>query len=204
VLLSILAIVVYPALPKGAIDPYGSVEPRAAWITVILMAGIGFVNYVLWKSSSRSRYGRRTRGHEAGIAIAFFPYLGSQVRCDFLALQVSGALAQRQFGEWGLYATSIFGGLVSSASAVAAAATLAANGTISAQTAGVSAVIASLMSVLSNRPLVMRARNRDLTSRLGVVLGIIMSLGVAGGIGQKYVLHLVHPGDATSRRAGPP
>ncbi len=60
-LLAILAIVIYPALPVGAIGPWGLVEPRAAWGTVILIAGIGFVNYVLWKM-----YGSR------GVAIAGF------------------------------------------------------------------------------------------------------------------------------------
>ncbi|MEZ4620537.1 MAG: MgtC/SapB family protein [Caldilineaceae bacterium] len=49
ILLGILAFVIYPALPEGSIDPWGALEPRAAWITVILIAGIGFINYVLWK-----------------------------------------------------------------------------------------------------------------------------------------------------------
>ena len=49
ILLAILAFVIYPALPEGSVDPWGAVEPRAAWITVILIAGIGFVNYILWK-----------------------------------------------------------------------------------------------------------------------------------------------------------
>ena len=48
-LLAILAIVIYPALPEGAVGPWGLIEPRAAWVTVILIAGIGFFNYVLWK-----------------------------------------------------------------------------------------------------------------------------------------------------------
>jgi uncharacterized membrane protein (DUF4010 family) len=47
--LAILAIVIYPALPEGAVGPMGLIEPRAAWLTVLLIAGIGFVNYVLWK-----------------------------------------------------------------------------------------------------------------------------------------------------------
>lgn len=48
-LLAILAIVIYPALPEGPIGPWDMIEPRAAWVTVLLIAGIGFVNYVLWK-----------------------------------------------------------------------------------------------------------------------------------------------------------
>lgn len=49
ILLAVLAFVVYPALPEGAVDPWGLVEPRAAWVTVLLIAGIGFCNYVLLK-----------------------------------------------------------------------------------------------------------------------------------------------------------
>jgi uncharacterized membrane protein (DUF4010 family) len=60
-LLAILGIVIYPALPAGTLGPWGLIEPRATWATVILIAGIGFVNYVLWKT-----YGTR------GVAIAGF------------------------------------------------------------------------------------------------------------------------------------
>jgi uncharacterized membrane protein (DUF4010 family) len=49
ILLGILAFVVYPTLPATPIDPWGLVEPRAAWVTVILIAALGFVNYVLLK-----------------------------------------------------------------------------------------------------------------------------------------------------------
>ena len=48
ILLAIFAFVIYPALPSGPIGPWGLIEPRAAWITVILIAGIGFINYTLW------------------------------------------------------------------------------------------------------------------------------------------------------------
>ena len=50
ILLAVLAFVVYPALPAGTVDPWGVVEPRAAWLTVLLIAGIGFANYILLKA----------------------------------------------------------------------------------------------------------------------------------------------------------
>ena len=50
ILFAILAFVVYPILPRTALDPWGLVQPRAAWVTVILIAAIGFANYVLLKS----------------------------------------------------------------------------------------------------------------------------------------------------------
>ena len=49
ILLAVLAFVVYPALPAGHVDPWGLLEPRAAWVTIILIASIGFANYVLLK-----------------------------------------------------------------------------------------------------------------------------------------------------------
>jgi uncharacterized membrane protein (DUF4010 family) len=278
VLLAILAIVIYPALPVGAVDRYGLIDPRPAWITVILIAGIGFINYVLW-----NLYGNRgieltgflgglvnstvTVGELAGrvaqsgpsvvpavyqgillataamlvrnavlLAILAIPALISAVlpfalmlgttvvvarfrryKIDekespgaasiplespfsltsalkygaiFLALQVAGTLAQRQFGNLGVYITSVFGGLISSASAVAAVASLTTNGTIPAHVGGTSAVLASLMSVLSNWPLVIRARNKQLTLRLAIVLGIVFLFGFSGAFLQSYAASL--------------
>ena len=49
ILLAMLAFVAYPVLPPGNIDPWGLVEPRAAWITVLLIAALGFTNYILLK-----------------------------------------------------------------------------------------------------------------------------------------------------------
>lgn len=49
ILLAILAFAIYPALPAQPVDPWGLIAPRAAWVTVILIAAIGFVNYLLWK-----------------------------------------------------------------------------------------------------------------------------------------------------------
>jgi uncharacterized membrane protein (DUF4010 family) len=49
VLLAILAFVIYPALPEEPVDPWGLIRPRSAWVTVLLIAGPGFINYVLLK-----------------------------------------------------------------------------------------------------------------------------------------------------------
>jgi uncharacterized membrane protein (DUF4010 family) len=49
ILFAILAFIVYPVLPDGTIDPWHLIDPRAVWITVILVAGLGFANYVLLK-----------------------------------------------------------------------------------------------------------------------------------------------------------
>jgi uncharacterized membrane protein (DUF4010 family) len=49
ILLAILAFVVYPTIPEGTVDPWHLVDLRTAWVTVILIAALGFVNYVLLK-----------------------------------------------------------------------------------------------------------------------------------------------------------
>ena len=49
ILLAILAFVVYPVLPRGFADRWELLDLRAAWIIVMLIAGIGFVNYILLK-----------------------------------------------------------------------------------------------------------------------------------------------------------
>ena len=54
ILLAILAFVIYPGLPEGFVDPWNLVEPRSAWVTVLLIAAIGFANYLLFK-----KYGAR-------------------------------------------------------------------------------------------------------------------------------------------------
>src|SRR5437868_12486661 len=50
ILLAILAFIVYPVLPQAPLDPWGLVEPRTAWLTVILIAALGFANYILLKT----------------------------------------------------------------------------------------------------------------------------------------------------------
>jgi uncharacterized membrane protein (DUF4010 family) len=283
ILLAMLAFVAYPILPPGSVDPWGLVEPRPAWITVILIAGLGFTNYVLLKlygargieltgflgglvnstvtvteltQRARSADGRLSdvtyRGVVfataamlvrnavilgliaplalidaavpltlmiAGAAVAvlwrrgnphkdmtddqsgksrgapLLPTLESPFSLTaafkfgviFLALRIAGTLAQRALGEAGFYAVSAVGGVISSASAVASAANLAAAGTLPAQVAGNGAIIASAMSVIVNLPLVARvAKDRGLTLRTARVLGGIVLLGAFGCILQLF------------------
>src|SRR5574340_1284530 len=86
VMLAMLAIVIYPALPIGAVGPWQVFEPRAAWIAVILIAGIGFVNYTLWKL-----YGMR------GIELSGF--LGGLVNSNFTVIDMSSR-SRRQPDEF--------------------------------------------------------------------------------------------------------
>ena len=56
-LLGLLAFVIYPVLPDHTVDPWNLINPREAWLTIIAIAVLGFVNYVLLKIyNSRGLY----------------------------------------------------------------------------------------------------------------------------------------------------
>jgi uncharacterized membrane protein (DUF4010 family) len=98
-------------------------------------------------------------------------------------------LAQRWLGEIGFYAVSLLGGLISSASAVASAGSLASKGAIAVDVAGTGAVLASLTSALVNLPLAAQiARERSLTLRVAAALALIVALGVAGVLFSIFLL----------------
>jgi uncharacterized membrane protein (DUF4010 family) len=54
VLLGLFSFVIWPLLPNRYVDPWKLFEPREAWVTVVVVACIGFLNYVLLRI-----YGRR-------------------------------------------------------------------------------------------------------------------------------------------------
>lgn len=57
VLLGLLGFVIYPILPNDYFDRWHLLNPREAWITIVIVALIGFVNYVLLRLySSRGLY----------------------------------------------------------------------------------------------------------------------------------------------------
>jgi uncharacterized membrane protein (DUF4010 family) len=57
VLLGLLGFVVYPLLPNHFVDPWQLINPREVWVTVIVLAAIGFTNYVLLRLySTRGLY----------------------------------------------------------------------------------------------------------------------------------------------------
>jgi uncharacterized membrane protein (DUF4010 family) len=268
ILLGILAFVIYPALPTGSIDPWHILVPRDALVTVILIAGIGFINYILWKiygargieltsflaglvNSSVAVSELSTRAKETdgqlndiarrGIVLAtaamiirngallailspstfflaviplglmlftcgaFILILRRRPKSDeaqstpvlhlespfslsvalrygfiFLGLQVASVLAQDTLGQLGVYFTSFFGGLFSSSSAVAAVATLQTAGSVSANVAAISAVIASATSVIVNLPLIARAKEPHLVKQVGWIMMSVIVTGVLG------------------------
>jgi uncharacterized membrane protein (DUF4010 family) len=46
-LMAFITAVVYPLLPNSYIDPWHIINPRAIWLTVIIVSALNFVNYVL-------------------------------------------------------------------------------------------------------------------------------------------------------------
>jgi uncharacterized membrane protein (DUF4010 family) len=259
VLLGLIGFVIYPVLPNRYVDPWQLFNPRDAWISVIAIAGIGFVNYVLLRiystrglylgalfgglvNSSATVAELGARLQETGMVsrtttlcllttIAMFarnlilatifsprslsatliPLLAMTLvagfwvwrdrRIDenvpgtltltspvslskvvwfgaiFIAIQVAGTLLTKYFGSEGMLATGIFGGLVSSASTTAAAATMAMHGKISASLAGSTTVLTSLASAAVNVPIMWRtikdkAVVKGLTIKMATVLGV--------------------------------
>jgi len=47
VLLGLISVVILPLLPNRFVDPWELINPRQAWVIVVVIAGIEFLNYVL-------------------------------------------------------------------------------------------------------------------------------------------------------------
>jgi uncharacterized membrane protein (DUF4010 family) len=323
ILLGILAFVVYPVLPTRAVDPWGLIEPRSAWITVLLIATVGFGNYILLKLygargaaiagflgglvnstvvvaelAGRTRDTAGEDGHTSLVNAAYhgtvlataamllrngvlltilapvallrgaaIPLLLMLLTCAaltlptllkqpqpeqdtapdivdettsrtasacpaesasaestslrlkspfslsaalkfgliFLVLHVAGTLAQRGLGAFGVYAVSIAGGMVSSASAVASAGSLAAQGSVSPAVAGTGAVLASLASALINLPLIARVADTPiLITRVRRALLLVLLVGLVGALVQIPVAPALHQVFVLMTAAGQP
>jgi len=88
-------------------------------------------------------------------------------------------LLNRFFGSYGLLATGVFGGFVSSASTTAAAATMAMHGKITASLAGNVAIISSLASAIINLPIVWRSiKDKAVIRKLTIELLVVIGVGI--------------------------
>jgi uncharacterized membrane protein (DUF4010 family) len=262
VLLGLIGFVIYPVLPNRYIDPWQLFNPSDAWISVIAIAGIGFLNYVLLRiystrglylgalfgglvNSSATIAELGTRLKETGMlartttlclltTIAMFarnlilatifsprslsatlvPLLAMTMVAGFwiwrdhrieqpvpgtltltspisltkvlwfgavfISIQVVGTLLTKYFGSEGMLATGVFGGLVSSASTTAAAATMAMHGKITAALAGSATVVTSLASAAVNLPIVWKTtKNKAVVKALSIQLATVIGTGIA-------------------------
>jgi uncharacterized membrane protein (DUF4010 family) len=267
ILLAVLTFIVFPVLPTHPIDPWGLVQPRENWASVIIVAGLGFVNYVLLKIFGPSgmeitaffgglvnsrkvilELGLRLRElgvsllpsvHRGillataamlirnGLIVAFLApsailfsltplllmlavnwvlwlrvapasptgedtpalHLESPFQLSaalkfglvFLALNVVGALAQRHFGSASFYFVSILGGLLSSASSIASAATLVSHHEIPVVTGVNGIILSSLTSILANLPLIRGlVSDGGIKSKLCLALCLVAVVGLFG------------------------
>jgi uncharacterized membrane protein (DUF4010 family) len=261
VLLGLIGFVIYPVLPNRYVDPWQLFNPSDAWISVIAIAGIGFVNYVFLRiystrglylgalfgglvNSSATVAELAARAKETGVVartttlcllttIAMFarnlilatlfsprslsatlvPLLAMTLVAGlwiwrdhtiednvsgtlalaspislgkvlwfgalFITIQIVGTLLTRSFGSYGMLATGVFGGLVSSASTTAAAATLAMHGRISASLAGSTTVLTSLASAAVNLPIIWRAtKNKAVVRRVTIEIATVIAIGI--------------------------
>ncbi len=269
VLLGLIGFVIYPALPDHSIDRYSLINPREAWITVIAVAAIGFLNYVLLRLYARRGLyyaavlgglvnstatiaelaswvtGEGANALSMGITLSLLTVLAMFLRnfvilglfspasgklaaaplllmglaavlgiwrlrpreetepaeldldspvsmgkilrfgAMFLAIQVTGTLAQRYFGGAGFLVVSLIGGTVSSASTAAAAAHLSAHGELTPQLAATGAVLSSITSALTNIPVWARqTRRNDLAARLTWITLGLAAIGIAAVVGE--------------------
>ena len=274
ILLGLIGFVIYPLLPNRYVDRWQLFNPSDAWISIIAIAGIGFLNYVFLKIfSSKGLYlgavfgglvnstatiaEITTRIEEAGtpskittlssiinismftrnmilaaifvplsLTATLFPLLamscvaGIWIWKDyknekayggttpplkltspisiktifsfgllFIIIQISGTLVSRFLGDSGMLVTGFVGGLVSSASTTAAAATMAMHGQISPNIAGSTAIISSIASATINFPIVWRTikDKKLLQSFTWKLLAVIMT-----GITAVALDHIFH------------
>lgn len=272
ILLALLGFVVWPLLPGRYVDPWQLIEPREAWIIVVVIAGLGFLNYVLLRvygprgvyltailgglvnstasaaelasTLSAAGLGSLTipvvlltsvamflrnmlilaifaytavrvaalpllamtvvagfwiyRGHRKAESLERSPSLtlSSPISLNkvlrlallFLAVQVLATLGQRHLGSAGFEVVSVLGGLVSSASATAAAANLVLHGIVTPEQAGIAAVLTSMASACMNLPMVQRQKGTRPAMRELITTSIFqIAVGVAVLVLQEKV-----------------
>lgn len=277
VLLAALSLVVMPVLPTYPVGPGHLVDPRENWASVILIAGIAFVNYILLRmigprgmeltaffggliNSRKVIVEFMLRANDNAEALSQIIFRGVMLATSamairnaliiavlshseeamllsmapmglmlvtsvalwrshpilqenegtpplkldspfslsaalkfglvFLALNVVGALAERYFGTASFYFVSLAGGLLSSGSSIASAATLIHHGEIPPLTGVNGVVIASITSILINIPLLRRIPgSSELRSKVTWSLLAVAAAGIIGVVVSVLWIH---------------
>ena len=273
IMLGLFGFVVWPLMPNRYIDPWNLLQPREVWVTVLVVACIGFINYVLLRI-----YGKRGIGLTAilgglvnstataaelstslpaagllsqtapavlltstamfarnalllgifargGVKFALLPLLSMmaiagfyayrfrerdvdaehvelhlaspvslrrvlQFGMLFLVIQVLGTAAVRWLGNSGIQLVSLIGGIVSSASATAAAANLVAHGQVTPMQAGTATVLTSIASTTMNLPIVRRqVKNLSVVRAIFVATALQGIVGILVLLAQQHFLH---------------
>jgi len=81
-LLAFITAVVYPLLPDSYVDPWKIINPRSIWLTVMIVSGLNFVNYVLLRQFGIKgiRYSAVLGGLVNSAATSIF--LGQELKRD--------------------------------------------------------------------------------------------------------------------------
>ncbi|MGZ3610832.1 MAG: MgtC/SapB family protein [Ktedonobacteraceae bacterium] len=86
ILFGFLTVVVYPLLPDRFIDPWHVLNPRLVWLTIVIVSGLSFANYVLLR-----QFGTRGIRYSAFLggfvnSAATVALLGQEARDDATAV----------------------------------------------------------------------------------------------------------------------
>jgi len=107
VLLGLIGFVIYPVLPDRFIDRWELVNLRQAWITVVVIAGISFINYVLLRLySTRGLYWTAVLGGlvNSRAAVAELMNTGVGSRTIAVVLLVTVAMFVRNLALLAIFA----------------------------------------------------------------------------------------------------
>lgn len=94
VLLGLLAFVIYPLLPNHFVDRWKLLNPREAWLVVVVLAGLGFLNYVLLRALG-------------GRGLSYSAILGGLVNSTATVAQISRTLTDLPTESAGAIVSSV-------------------------------------------------------------------------------------------------
>jgi uncharacterized membrane protein (DUF4010 family) len=108
----------------------------------------------------------------------------------FVVIQVLGTAAARWVGSSGFLLVSFIGGVVSSASATAAAANMVQHGSVTAMGAAMATVLTSIASQGMNLPIVRRhIKDEKVVRDIMLATALQTFVGIAAMVGQALFLH---------------
>ncbi len=93
VLMGLLAFVIYPLLPDRYVDRWHLFNPHEAWVVVVVLAALGFLNYVLLRALG-------------GRGLYYSAVLGGFVNSSATVAQMSRTLTDLEIGETNLIVSS--------------------------------------------------------------------------------------------------
>jgi uncharacterized membrane protein (DUF4010 family) len=143
----------------------------------------GMVAVTGWLVFRAMRRGRGTAAPEIRLAFPFSLRQALLFGALYLVLRGAVVLAERWLGTGGFLVVAFLGGLVSSASTTAAVATLAGQGRIGIEMAGMGVVLASMASLLFHVPMAwlggLRGQGLRTLARLSALTALVGLLGLA-------------------------